>query len=101
LLATLLARKPLGIAFNEHTDADGATVFRHACKLGLEGVVSKRLSPPHRSGPSRVWIKVKNPGSPGDASSARRDMVRISWTRALVDGPPPEPGSSSRAGGVD
>jgi bifunctional non-homologous end joining protein LigD len=63
-LARLLARKPVGIVFNEHTDEDGATVFRHACKLGLEGIVSKRLSPPYRSGPSRDWIKVKNPKSP-------------------------------------
>jgi hypothetical protein len=63
-MARLLARKPLGIAFNEHTDADGATVFRHACKLGLEGIVSKRLGAPYRSGPSRDWLKVKNPDSP-------------------------------------
>jgi bifunctional non-homologous end joining protein LigD len=63
-LAKLLARKPAGIVFNEHTDEDGATVFRHACKLGLEGIVSKRLAAPYRSGPSRDWIKVKNPDSP-------------------------------------
>jgi bifunctional non-homologous end joining protein LigD len=35
-LARLLARKPAGVVPNEHTDEDGATVFRHACKLGLE-----------------------------------------------------------------
>jgi bifunctional non-homologous end joining protein LigD len=63
-LARLLARAPVGIAFNEHTDEDGATVFRHACKLGLEGIVSKRLSAPYRSGTSRDWLKVKNPDSP-------------------------------------
>jgi bifunctional non-homologous end joining protein LigD len=63
-LARLLARKPAGIIFNEHTDEDGATVFRHACKLGLEGVVSKRLSAPYRSGPSRDWLKIKNPDGP-------------------------------------
>jgi bifunctional non-homologous end joining protein LigD len=63
-LARLLARKPAGIIFNEHTDEDGATVFRHACKLGLEGIVSKRLSAPYRSGPSRDWLKIKNPASP-------------------------------------
>jgi bifunctional non-homologous end joining protein LigD len=63
-LAKLLARAPAGIQFNEHTDEDGAVVFRHACKLGLEGIVSKRLSAPYRSGPSRDWIKVKNPDSP-------------------------------------
>jgi bifunctional non-homologous end joining protein LigD len=62
-LARLLARVPPGIEFNAHTDGDGATVFRHACAMGLEGIVSKRLSAPYRSGPSRDWIKVKNPDS--------------------------------------
>jgi ATP-dependent DNA ligase len=60
-LARLLARAPAGIVFNEHTVEDGATVFRHACKLGLESIVSKRLTAPYRSGPSRHWLKVKNP----------------------------------------
>ena len=54
----------VGIVFNEHTDEDGAVVFRHACKMGLEGIVSKRLTAPYRSGPSRDWIKDKNPDSP-------------------------------------
>ena len=63
-LARLLARVPAGIAFNEHTDEDGAMVFLHACAMGLEGIVSKRLTAPYRSGPSRDWIKVKNPDSP-------------------------------------
>jgi bifunctional non-homologous end joining protein LigD len=64
-LAKLLTRKPApaAIVYNEHTD-DGATVFRHACKLGFEGIVSKRLTAPYRSGPSRDWIKIKNPDSP-------------------------------------
>jgi bifunctional non-homologous end joining protein LigD len=44
--------------------ANGAMVFLHACKMGLEGIVSKRLTAPYRSGPSRDWIKVKNPDSP-------------------------------------
>jgi hypothetical protein len=35
-----------------------------ALSVGLEGIVSKRLSAPYRSGPSRDWIKVKNPHSP-------------------------------------
>ena len=55
------------IVFNEHTDEDGATVFRHACKLGFEGIVSKRLTAPYRSGPSRDWLKVKNPDTPAMA----------------------------------
>jgi bifunctional non-homologous end joining protein LigD len=63
-LARLLARVQVGITINEHTDDDGAVVFLHACKMGLEGIVSKRLTAPYRSGPSRDWIKVKNPDSP-------------------------------------
>jgi bifunctional non-homologous end joining protein LigD len=63
-LAKLLARSRSGIVFNDHSDEDGLTFFRHACKLGLEGIVSKRLSAPYRSGPSRDWLKVKNPESP-------------------------------------
>jgi hypothetical protein len=44
----------------------GATaeiVFRHACKLGCEGIVSKRLGSPYRSGRSAHWVKVKNPAA--------------------------------------
>jgi len=63
-LAKLVGRRRLGIVLSEHTDEDGATIFQQACKMGLEGIVSKRLSAPHRSGPSRDWIKVKNPDSP-------------------------------------
>jgi bifunctional non-homologous end joining protein LigD len=44
--ARLFARPPAGIVYNEHTDEDGAVVFRHACKMGLEGIVSKRLTAP-------------------------------------------------------
>jgi bifunctional non-homologous end joining protein LigD len=60
----LLAGSAAGIVFNEHTDEDGATVFEHACRFGFEGIVSKRLTALYRSGPSRDWIKVKNPNSP-------------------------------------
>jgi hypothetical protein len=63
-LAQLLKHSSAGIEFNDYTDADGAAVFRQACAMGLEGIVSKRLAAPYRSGPSRDWIKVKNPDSP-------------------------------------
>jgi bifunctional non-homologous end joining protein LigD len=63
-LERLLAGSAAGIVFNEHTDEDGATVFEHACRFGFEGIVSKLLTAPYRSGPSRDWIKVKNPNSP-------------------------------------
>ena len=43
---------------------DGNTIFRHACAMGLEGVVAKRRDKPYRSGRSPDWIKVKNPDAP-------------------------------------
>jgi bifunctional non-homologous end joining protein LigD len=63
-LTMLLGGRRLGIVLSDHTDEDGAVIFTQACKMGLEGIVSKRLSAPYRSGPSRDWIKVKNPASP-------------------------------------
>jgi hypothetical protein len=38
-------------------------VFTHACRLGAEGIVSKKIDSTYRSGPCRVWIKVPNPAS--------------------------------------
>ena len=46
-----------------NTAEDGALVFRHACKLGAEGIVSKRVDAPYRSGPHAAWVKVRNPAS--------------------------------------
>ncbi len=43
--------------------SDGPTVFAHACRLGAEGIVSKKVDGTYRSGPCRVWIKVRNPAS--------------------------------------
>jgi bifunctional non-homologous end joining protein LigD len=39
-------------------------MFEAVCKLGLEGIVSKKLDAPYRSGPSKAWIEVKNPKAP-------------------------------------
>ena len=42
---------------NEHLEhPDGLTVFQHACKMGLEGIVSKRLGSRYRSGRSPDWL---------------------------------------------
>jgi ATP-dependent DNA ligase len=60
-LASLLRRAAPGLRLNEHIEVDGATVFAHACKLGLEGIVSKRKGSPYRSGRSPDWLKMKNP----------------------------------------
>ena len=60
----LLAKAHAGIQFSEHLAGEGAAIFAHACKLGCEGIVSKRADSGYRSGPSRVWLKVKNPAAP-------------------------------------
>jgi ATP-dependent DNA ligase len=64
-LAKLLKKVGGGIHFVEHIPGDGATIFKHACLMGLEGIVSKRRDHPYRSGPSKAWLKVKNPKAPG------------------------------------
>ena len=60
-LRKVLKRTKGGIQYVEHVEGDGAKMFAAACKLGLEGIISKRLDAPYRSGPSKSWIKVKNP----------------------------------------
>jgi bifunctional non-homologous end joining protein LigD len=62
-LARLLRNTEAGILFNEHIAEDGPVVFAHSCRLGAEGIVSKRVDGTYRSGPCRVWIKVRNPAS--------------------------------------
>jgi ATP-dependent DNA ligase len=42
----------------------GPRLFEQACKLGLEGIVSKHRGKTYRSGRCAFWIKVKNPKSP-------------------------------------
>jgi len=59
-----------GIRFNEHIEGDGPTVFAHACKMGLEGIVSKRKDSAYRSGRSPDWLKFRNPDAPAVAYSA-------------------------------
>jgi bifunctional non-homologous end joining protein LigD len=50
-----------GVRFSEALSADGPIVFAHACKMGLEGIVSKRAGSRYRSGTSRNWLKILNP----------------------------------------
>ena len=75
-LEKLLAHSD-GIRFSEHLDGEGAIIFAHACKLGLEGIVSKR----------RVALSLRpvpglgqgeEPREPGGAAHPKRDVVRMS-----------------------
>ncbi len=63
-MSKLLKRAREGIQYVEHFGGDGEEIFVAVCKLGLEGIVSKRLEVPYRSGPSRAWLKNKNPKAP-------------------------------------
>jgi bifunctional non-homologous end joining protein LigD len=65
VLVRLLRQAGDGIRLSEHLDGtNGDNVFRHACKLGLEGIVAKRRDRPYRSGRSPDWVKIKNPMAP-------------------------------------
>ena len=72
-LQSLLRRAHTSIVFNRHFEADGETVYREACALGCEGIVSKRLGSPYKSGRSPHWVKVKNPAAPAVRREAEED----------------------------
>ena len=48
----------------EHLEGDGAKIFKAACRLGLEGIVSKRADSTYRAGRSTMWLKIKNRNHP-------------------------------------
>jgi bifunctional non-homologous end joining protein LigD len=75
-LAKLVRGPHPGIVRNEVFEGDGDILFAHACKLGCEGIVSKRLGSPYRSGRSLHWVKVKNPKAPAVKREAEEDWGR-------------------------
>jgi bifunctional non-homologous end joining protein LigD len=58
-LQDLLSGAPKQFVYVEPFAEEGGRVFEHACRLGLEGVVSKRRDAPYRSGVQGNWVKVK------------------------------------------
>src|SRR5262249_21752824 len=58
IVADLPASSP--VRFTEHLAEDGPTMLEHACRLGLEGIVSKRVDLPYRSGRTEQWLKSKS-----------------------------------------
>ncbi len=59
LLQGLLAQAPPALIYVEYLEGDGARIFEHACKIGLEGIVAKRRHSVYSSGRSDSWIKLK------------------------------------------
>jgi bifunctional non-homologous end joining protein LigD len=78
VLAKLLRKSSWALQLNEHIVEQGNIVFRHACKLGFEGIVSKRLGSPCVSGRSRHWVKSKNPAAPAVKREAE-DWGKEKW----------------------
>jgi len=56
-----------------------AMSFRHACKLGLKGIVGKRVGSCYVSGRSRDWLKFKNPAAPNVKREAEEDWGKERW----------------------
>jgi bifunctional non-homologous end joining protein LigD len=85
-LLSLLKGAPHGILY-KHMEGDGPQIFHHACKLGCEGIVSKRADSPYRSGRSRDWVKTKAGGDRG-AEGQKRELEPAIANRAGFAGSP-------------
>jgi bifunctional non-homologous end joining protein LigD len=72
-LASLLRGSLPGLQYNRHLAHPGDIVFQHACVMGLEGIVSKRLGSRYTSGRCRDWLKFKNPNAPAVRREAEED----------------------------
>jgi bifunctional non-homologous end joining protein LigD len=64
-LERIFRRWKSGLVLNFAVIGRGPEIYQAACGMGLEGIVSKRIDAPYRSGRSKAWLKVKNPAAPG------------------------------------
>ncbi len=64
------------IRFSDHLEEDGATLVRHACRMGLEGIISKRADQPYRSGRGDDWVKSK--------CTQRQELVIAGYLRSTA-----------------
>jgi bifunctional non-homologous end joining protein LigD len=78
-LAKLLKRQPArgALRLSESLTEPGTTLLRHACKMGLEGIVSKVVDAPYRSGRGHDWVKTK--------CSDRQELVVAGVVPSTVD----------------
>jgi ATP-dependent DNA ligase len=78
-LARILARRPDGIFVAPFEQGEiGPELFRAACRMGLEGLVSKRRNRPYQAGRSKHWVKVKNRSQSTSAFACTTDSSRTS-----------------------
>ena len=71
-LARLLRRAPAPLRYADHVDTDGGRALAAACRVGAEGIVSKRADQPYRGGRGPSWLKTK--------CSARQELVIVGFT---------------------
>ncbi|MFD1746790.1 DNA ligase D [Rhizobium helianthi] len=76
LLEALCAECPAVIRYSEHFTDEGGLVLKHACRLSLEGIISKVATAPYRSGRGKDWVKSK--------CSARQEFVIAGFVPSSV-----------------
>jgi hypothetical protein len=70
----------------EHTEGDGGEMFKAVCKLGLEGIVSKKLDAPYRSGPSKTWINRETVAQAKQKATQVADTAATAVSRGALFG---------------
>ena len=78
-LAQLVRHVGSGLHLSGHLQGHGTEIFEHACKLGCEGIVSKRVGSRYVSGRTDNWVKVKNPSAPAVRREAEEDWGKKRW----------------------
>jgi len=72
-LERLFNKEIQGLRYSEHVFTDGPRFREYACKLGLEGIISKRIDPPYAPNDRGLWVKSK--------CLNREEFVIVGWTR--------------------
>jgi DNA ligase D-like protein (predicted ligase) len=71
-LHALFAKAVPGLHFSDHVVGNGPGFRQHACEMGLEGVISKRVDQPYAPGDRGLWVKSK--------CLNREEFVVVGWT---------------------
>jgi bifunctional non-homologous end joining protein LigD len=76
VLETLLESSDAAVRYSQHFGDEGGIVLKHACRLSLEGIISKVATAPYRAGRGRDWVKSK--------CSARQEFVVAGYVPSSV-----------------
>jgi bifunctional non-homologous end joining protein LigD len=71
-LAALIGADAGWLRYVDHHDGDGPAIYQAACRLGVEGIVSKRADAPYLPGDRRAWLKVK--------CLNREEFIIVGWS---------------------